>query len=451
MSVLADISTQCFSTREGTRPRDERHGTALGERKKGESLDDMNSGSDSAGDAAPALGSEAQVATQIHVLVGCSDARDVGQIHLEVVEKIRDEYLARGIRSELYVLRTPGTFVTADVVTDIRRIVESTQRELRPGEAAEYFVHVLSHGELSIEGSEKYRCGLHDLTVEQGSVFNCGMLGATRVAVDLERLLLGLRPEVRLPDGGSLVLDSEEAIRTLLWKHYGYDGYMAGDWIRSVDDLRTHTRLQKSVVERAVRTDPNLRRFTVRVTAGIQDYRHNAYVRVDGGEPDGKFWDEGQRSINRTLANLPAHSIDRARQSEGQMPLVGLLAMSDIRGSRARALAHYAAMSHRPVTSYEPNTVFAISGSALDLPGTPFGPYAVAGLFYSVQSLGLRQYLLMGSSQAQVERMMSKVEKDPLVGLVVKHFRVALVPAVIDVTENGLSRGANASTDAEPT
>ena len=43
---------------------------------------------------------------QIHILVGCSDARDVGQIHLAVVERIRSEYLARGIRSELYVLRT---------------------------------------------------------------------------------------------------------------------------------------------------------------------------------------------------------------------------------------------------------------------------------------------------------------------------------------------------------
>jgi hypothetical protein len=371
--------------------------------------------------------------TQIHILVGCSDARDVGQIHLEVVERIRAEYLTRGIRSELYVLRTPGTFVTADVITDIRRIVESTQRELGPNDVAEYYVHILSHGELSIEGPEKYRCGLHDLTVEQGSVFNCGMLAATRVAVDLERLLIGLRPEVTLLDGSKLVIDSEEAVRKLLWTHYGFDGYFAGDWVRSVDDLRTHTRLQKSVAERALRTDPSLRRLTFRVTAGIQDYRRNAYVRVDGGEPDGKFWDEGQRSINHYLSNLPPHSIDRARQSEGQMPLVGLLAMSDIRGSRARALARFAAINQRPVTSYEPNTVFAISGSALDLPDTPFGPYAIAGLFYSVQSLGLRQYLLMGTSESQVERMLRKVETDPLANLIVKHFRVALTPSVVDV------------------
>jgi hypothetical protein len=74
----------------------------------------------------------------------------------------------------------------------------------------------------------------------------------------------------------------------------------------------------------------------------------------------------------------------------------------------------------------------------------------VAGLFYSVQSLGLRQYLLMGSSSAQVERMMAKVERDPLVGLVVRHFGVGLVPAVVDVSESGLSPRAEQGKVAGP-
>jgi hypothetical protein len=369
--------------------------------------------------------------SQIHVLVGCSDARDVGQVHLEVVEKVRAEHLARGIRSELYVLRTPGTFVTDDVLTDIRRIVEATQRDLAEGEHAEYFVHILSHGELSIEGDDKFRCTLHDLTVEQGSLFNCGMLAATRVAVDLERFLLGVRPEVTRHDGSKLVVHDEDSVRALLASHYGYDGHLAGDWVRSVDDLRTHTRLQKARTERALSSDPNLRRLRFHVTAGIQDYRRNAYVRVDGGEPDGKLWDEGQRRINTYLAELPPYSIDRARQSEGQMPLVGLFAMSEIRGSRARALAKYAELHQKPIVAYEPNTVFAISGSALDLPETPFGPYAIAGLFYSVQTLGLRQYLVMGTSDRQVERMLEKLARDPLASLVVEHFRVALTPTVV--------------------
>jgi hypothetical protein len=372
--------------------------------------------------------------TQIHILVGCSDARDVGQIHLQVVEQVREEYLAQGIRSELYVLRTPGTFVTADVLTDIKRVVEETQRELTPDEVADYFVHILSHGELAIEGSEHYNCSVHDLTVEQGSVFNCGMLQATRVAVDLERLLIAAKPTVSLSDGSALRVDSESAVRKLLWSYYGFDGHLAGDWVRSVDDLRTHTRLQRSVVERALRTDPNLRRLNFRVTAGIQDYRRNAYVRVDGGDPDGKFWDEGQRRINAHLASMPSNVGDKARQSEGQMPLLGLLAMSDIRGSRARALAYFAALQGRPVTSYEPNTVFAISGSALDLPGTPYGPYAIAGLFYSVKSLGLRQYLVMGHTTSQVEHMIRRVHTDPIAALIVEHFGVNLIPSVIDVT-----------------
>lgn len=372
----------------------------------------------------------AEPTTQIHVLVGCSDARDVGQVHLDVVELVRGEYLARGIRSELFVLRTPGSFVTGDVLTDLGHIIATTQREIGVAGPIQYFVHVQSHGELVIAGDEKYNCGLHHIEVESGSIFNCGMLGATRVAVDLERLLIELAPSIELGDGSVIRVDSEEAVRALLRGRYGYDGYLAGDWIKSVDDLRTHARLQKAILERAVRTDPELRSLDIRVTAGIQDYGHNSYIRVDGGVPDAKFWDEGQRLINKTLAELPRESIDRARQSEKQKPLVVLLAMSDIRGARARALHRYAALSGREVTTYEPNTVFAMSGSALDLPGSPLGPYAIAGLFYAFRGLGLRQVLVMGNDDAQVARMIRKVEVDPIASVIVKHFEAKLVPVL---------------------
>jgi len=367
---------------------------------------------------------------QIHILIGCSDARDVGQIHLEVVEQTRAEYLRRGIRSELYVLRTPGSFVTNDILADIRSIVASTQRELGASQGAEYFVHVQSHGELVIDGDETYGCGLHHLDVEKTSVFNCGMLGATRVAVDLERFIIEEAPKVQLADGTSIVVDSEEAVRTLLRRRYGYDGYLAGDWVKSVDDLRTHVRMQKTVLERAIRRDAEIQSLDIKVTAGIRDYARNAYVRVDGGVPDAKFWDEGQRLINERLSKLSRESIERARQSEGQKPLVGLLAMSDIRGSRARALARFAAMNHRPASGYEPNTVFAISGSAFDLPGSTFGPYAVAGLFYSVKLLGLKEYLVMGNDEAQARRMVQKVNDDPISHLIIDKFDVKLVPVL---------------------
>ncbi len=368
--------------------------------------------------------------TQVHVLIGCSDARDVGRVHLEVVEQVRREYLARGVRSELFVLRTPGTFVTGDVITDVRRIIESTQRDASPTDAIEYFVHIQSHGELTIAGDERYRCGLHQIEVERDSAFNCGMLAATRVAVDLERLVIDLAPTVDLAHGEKLRVDCEQSVRRLLWKRYGYDGYLAGDWVRSVDDLRTHTRLQKAVMERALRTDRDLRGLRVHVTAGIQDYRRNAYVRIDGGEPDGKFWDEGQRIINERLAALPAAALDRARQAEGQRPLVGLLAMSDIRASRAQALACFADITGCPVQSYEPNTVFTMSGSAFDLPMGPLGPYAIAGLFYSVKALGLRQVMVMGNDPTQTSRMVEKIRNDPLANLIVEHFGVALLPVV---------------------
>lgn len=371
----------------------------------------------------------ASAETQVHVLVGCSDARDVGKIHLDTVEEVRSEYLARGIRSELYVLRTPGSFVTGDVVADLASIVAMTQRDVGTARGVSYFVHVQSHAELVVTGDETYGCALHHVEVEKDSPFNCGMLAATRVAVELERLVLSLAPVVDVGEG-KLRVDSEEAIRTLLRQRYGFDGYLAGDWIKSVDDVRTHVRMQKAILERAIRNDPALRSYDIRVTAGIQDYRRNAYVRLDGGEPAALFWDEGQRRINRRLAELPRESLDRARQSEGQKPLVALLAMSDVRASRARALVHYAKANGHPPSDYSPNTVFAMSGSAFDIPGSPFGPYITAGIFYGLWGLGLREILVMGNDAAQAERMVRKVHGDPLANLVVKHFGAKLSPVV---------------------
>lgn len=371
-----------------------------------------------------------EASTQIHVLIGCSDARDVGQVHLETVEKVRSEYLARGIRSELFILRTPGSFVTADVIADLSHIVGITQRDLGGKGDIAYFAHIVSHGSLVISGEETYGCGLHNLEVEAGSPFNCGMLGATTVAVSLERLLIEVAPTIALAGGRTLKLDSEDAVRDLLRLHYGFNGYLAGDWIRSVDDLRTHVRLQRAVLEREIRNNPDLRSLELHVTAGIQDYGHNAYVRVDGGVPDGKFWDEGQRLINKILSALPADAVDRARQSALQKPLVGLFAMADIRMSRARALKKFAELTNLSVAGYEPNTVFAISGSAFDLPTSPFGPYAIGGLYYSIIGLELKKYLVMGNDMAQAERMVRKIQRDPIANVIVKHFGVELVPVV---------------------
>jgi hypothetical protein len=77
---------------------------------------------------------------------------------------------------------------------------------------------------------------------------------------------------------------------------------------------------------------------------------------------------------------------------------------------------------------YLPNTLFNMSGSSFDIPHTPFGPYVIAGFFYSVKHLKLTDQLVMGYDANQTGRILQKIKNDPIMNLIVDKFHVNLIP-----------------------
>ena len=77
---------------------------------------------------------------------------------------------------------------------------------------------------------------------------------------------------------------------------------------------------------------------------------------------------------------------------------------------------------------YIPNTVFNMSGSSFDIPYTPFGPYVIAGFFYSVKHLQLTDQMVMGYDRDQTGRIMQKIKNDPIMSMIVRKFNVNLIP-----------------------
>jgi hypothetical protein len=369
--------------------------------------------------------------TQVHILIGCADARDVGQVHIDAVTATQKRYRERGIHAHFHVIRVPGSFVTEDVLADVRRIVALSEAEnYRADAPPQYFAYVQVHGALSDSGIEGCYTGTTpSLRIEQGSPLNCGMLGATGVAMEIEELLLLLHPTFPLHNGKTLRIGDENDIRTLLREVYDYDGFFAGDWVRSIDDLRTHARAQKAVLERAIAHDPELRRLEMHVSAGIQDYKHHRTVRLDCGETDLHFWDEVQDFIYARFQEAGKDDPDFAAQSERQKPLAGLFAMDDPTASpRDRAALWYAKRRNLPDTEYRPNLLFTLGGSAFDHPRTPFGPYVVAGFFYGAKHLGLEEFVVVGHDTAQTQRMIAKIHNDPLMAFIVEQLGVKLLP-----------------------
>lgn len=368
---------------------------------------------------------------QVHILIGCADARDLSQIQLDAVNHITDEFSnKRAIDIEMHVIRAAGSFVTPDVVMDIKRTFEQAQRNTADlAIPIYYYVHIQTHGHLTEDSNDSYISHVHDLKIVDGSPLNCGMLQASSVGVEIERMIVDEKPEIEVK-GKRYRIYNDTKIKLLLSEVYAYEGYLAGDWIASIDLLRTHPRHQRTVLEKAIEHDPELKMLNIQITCGIMDYAIHAMIRVDDGEPEVDFWDSVQAHIRKHVKSDRSAKDLLIAQSQKQKPLAGLLSMSDPRmGSRINAANHYMDMKGIKHTGdYLPNTLFNMTGTSFDIPHTPFGPYVIAGFFYAVKHLNLIDQMVMGYDANQTGRIMQKIKNDPLMNMIVRKFNVNLIP-----------------------
>ena len=366
---------------------------------------------------------------QVHVLVGCADARDLSQVQLDAIETITESFLAEGIAIEYHVIRTAGSFVTPDVVMDLKRTFEQAQRNCNDSKIPlHYYVHLQTHGHLTEDSNDDYVSHVHDLRIVEGSPLNCGMLHASSVGIEIEKFLIEHQLKLVIK-GETLIIDNDTKIKSLLREHYAYDGYLAGDWIFSIDLLRTHTRHQRTILEKAIAIDPELKVLQIQITSGIMDYAIHSLIRVDDGIPQVRFWDAVQAYVRSHSENERNKAEILIHQSQKQKPLAGLICMSDPRQSSRHLAANYylAKKSISNSGEYLPNTLFNMTGSSFDIPQTPFGPYVIAGFFYSVKHLHLIDQLIMGYDEEQTNRILQKIKNDPIMNLIVEKFNVNLI------------------------
>jgi len=363
---------------------------------------------------------------QLHILVGCADARDLSQLQIDTINEAIAEHKKNGKDVQVQTIRAAGSFVSKDVYQDIKNIILNYQKEIpSDNEQDGYYVHIQSHGHLTEDSKKDYVSHLYDMKIVEGSVLNCGMLGASSVGIEIEQMILEHQLEYSTPEGKRQV-KTDSDIRDLLRDVYAHDGFLAGDWVKSIDLLRTHPRLQKSNLEAMINQDPDLKRLGVKITAGIMDYAIHGLIRLDDGIPAAPFWDNVQKEIRRKAAES---NLVKAQNSK-QEPLAGLISMADPRfASRAVAAEFYYKYKNMEVQhDYLPNTIFNITGSTFDIPSIPFGPYAVTGFYYAVKFLKLKDQMVMGHTKEQTQRILNKIAADPIMSLIVHKFDVNLIP-----------------------
>lgn len=363
---------------------------------------------------------------EVHIMIGCADARDMNHLQTEVLDEMTALYKTRGTHVDLHVLRVAGSFITADVIMDVKRTIEQNQRQSSGQfDDSSYYVHIQTHGHLDEHSNKNYISHIYEMNIVPGSALNCGMLEATTVGIEIEEMLIEQRVEVVTPIK-TIVIDGDDKIPELLNFVYGFKGHLAGDWLKGIDKLRTHPRLQRTILEKGIDDDPELSRLNIKITAGIQDYSIHGLIRLDGGIPKVPFWDEAQAAIRERASSMKDQL---AKQAQKQDPWAGLISMSDPRRtSRLDAARYYMKLRNIPSSeAYLPNTIFHMSGTGFDLPESPFSPYAIGGFYYSIKYLHLKEYIVMGYDDEQTKRIMLKLHNDPIMNCIIKKFDVELI------------------------
>ena len=370
---------------------------------------------------------------EIHILVGCSDARDIPAVFNAAREIELKAQRARGILIDFQHESVAGVFVTPDVEASLRKLIMARLDYFcdysNKGVPIEIFVHLVDHGDVRLKpGADGTQFSLHEIEVaDEKSVINCGMRHAEDVAQELEAELLekqvdflftelsGRRRHWQIRDGND--------IRSMMKHVYEHDGLIAAGWVHSIIDFGRHAAEQKAILRHAIDTGPYLRLHNVMITAGVQNFRDNTYYRVDENTHLITFLDKVYERM-REMIKAGWGNGEVKTQLEKQAPIIGTFHISEIINARATAIKLYKGKD------FMANQVFAIGGRLLTEYYRPFGAYKIMSFYYGVRHLGLKEWVVIGRNQSEVDMVFARIRNDPIMNYIHKTYDVKLVPII---------------------
>lgn len=368
---------------------------------------------------------------EVHIIVGCSDSRDLSTAFNSARESLMLDDLQKGRLIEVHRESVAGTFITPDIVAGIHdTIIDRVQTHhlhRKAGVPLEIFVHVMSHGNVRLkdehlEKNDPLRGTIHSIVTETDCPTNCGMMHAEEVAEELELQLLKDQPRLPLltPDGKrqrTVQIKSQEDIKRFVESVYGYHALISAGFVKSISNLPRHACEQKLILRDAFNRDPSLRHMRINITAGVQNYEDHTYYRVDTN------FHLGETFIDRIYKRMQKGPIpDAENRVARQAPVLGLFHPSGMINARATAMALYAG------SPYEAGQVFALGEKVIGDFTRPFEPYKLIGFYYAVKHLNLAKWMVLGGSEDETNRIMMRISEDPLMSYIVDYFNVELLP-----------------------
>ncbi len=233
------------------------------------------------------------------------------------------------------------------------------------------------------------------------------------------------------------MLDNDDDLYLLLKNVYAHEGTSAEDFLTSIDTVKEPLK-SKKYLRTALDADNELERIPVHVNCGVLNYRTGLKIRIDDNLHVHTILDDMAGLMRYVMDHLPENHPERIRRSSIQKPVCGLICAPDIANPRETLIRY---LNLKESSDYDvAGSVFLATGSNVLNPFSSFGPYKLGGICYSIVTLGLRDYYLLGKDVLEANNIRRKVKNDPIMSTIMQHLGVHLhVLTVPEVEAEGIN------------
>ncbi len=388
----------------------------------------------------------------------CSDARDRGVMDAHASETVKHWLLERGVLLLRDTVVKAGVFATKDVIHNIRKSIHEgvdsalaafggdlrLPNESRLGSDAEIVtvVQANTHADVSTKkGVEKGETTYmrEELSFVEGSPINCGMEKAGLVWNELREWL-------RIEG----IAGSEGELVELLQGRYGLESGYSEHFITSIpaNDYPGHILTQRAKLEKALRSDFELQSLDIKVNAGITNYRTGEVLRVDDNDDFYTPLDDIASLTSHLIAMVPEDHPEKALRADKQMHVKAVLVNSpSIDHPRNTLISYLQEKVEKKISTA--GAIFTVNGHDVTDFTYCYGPYSVLSFYYAAEHLKARDMYVLGKNDAEVVRMLTKIEKDPIVSGIVKKYGVNVKGLTLDEVIDRVGRLRTPETDSQ--
>jgi hypothetical protein len=320
----------------------------------------------------------------------CSDARGTSKLKNDAIETVRERHLKEGVLPLFVPMNVAGSYITADGVADIEKMVEKKAKRrivnyLLRGVETDFIFYITGHGDVyPKEGVTDVRHYTDIELRDQKSNINCGMRNMPALGNETElKILAKARAE------GQVVFDigipgnvrqyavrNFNDLRSMMKAVYDHDSGPAS-WALHMGNIESHSYNQMIVLERKIKESEILRTLQAKGYCGVENYKDMMLYPTHGKtDAEGKLirtpYDDVFGEMARMIRENP-ELLDGSEHAADQTPVFGFIFQTDLPIKYPKEMVYNFLIdptleANAVFGQFGPNKMFNISGTNISNP-----------------------------------------------------------------------------------